>query len=136
MVVGAALGRENPLTVVLAVILVCGFGYAPTMRSVLASGIAWARAARLALAAGTISITVKKVVNNAVMLATRGAMDVGLNSLLFWSSLAFSQFVEIVETFPVNYWLIRCGCPPQSPLSADPANGRASPSEQYDRSRR
>nr|WP_293768839.1 DUF4396 domain-containing protein [Sporichthya sp.] len=41
----------------------------------------------------TISITVMEIVDNAVVLVVPGAMDAGLASLLFWSSLALALAV-------------------------------------------
>ncbi|MDF3017651.1 MAG: hypothetical protein K0R44_2876 [Thermomicrobiales bacterium] len=75
----------------------------------LASGIAFAAAARLALAADTLSITVMEIVDNAIMLAIPGAMDAGPRSALFWGSLVVALGIAFVAAFPVNYWLIRRG---------------------------
>ena len=43
-----------------------------------------------------------EIVDNAIVLAVPGAMDAGLTSLLFWSSLAFALAVAFVVTFPVE----------------------------------
>jgi hypothetical protein len=43
-----------------------------------------------------------ELIDNAVVLAVPGAMDAGITSLLFWSSLAFSLVVAFVLTTPVN----------------------------------
>ena len=109
MVIGTALGWGNFATIVLAVLLAFLFGYALTMIPLLRSGMPVRRAVGLALAADTISITIMEIVDNAIMLAIPGAMDAGLDSLLFWGSLAFALVVAGIAAFPVNRWLITRG---------------------------
>ena len=109
MVIGTALGWSNAATVVLAVALAFVFGYAFTMRPLLGSGLAFAAAAKLALAADTISITIMEIVDNAIMLVIPGAMEAGLGSPLFWGSLVFALVIAGVAAFPVNMWLISRG---------------------------
>jgi hypothetical protein len=50
-----------------------------------------------------------EIVDNAIMLAVPGAMEAGLDSLLFWGSLAFALAVAGAIAFPVNRWLIARG---------------------------
>jgi hypothetical protein len=50
-----------------------------------------------------------EIVDNAIMLVIPGAMDAGLDSVLFWASLAFSLAVAALAAFPVNRWLISRG---------------------------
>jgi Domain of unknown function (DUF4396) len=109
MVIGTGLGWSNAATIVLSVFLAFCFGYALTMRPLLRSGLAFAAAARLALAADTVSITIMEIVDNALMLAIPGAMEAGLSSPRFWLSLAFALVVAGVAAFPVNWWLIARG---------------------------
>lgn len=109
MVIGTALGWGNVETIALSVVLAFLFGYSLTIRPMLASGMGLRRAAKLALAADTASITVMEIVDNAIMLAIPGAMTAGPASLLFWGSLAFSLAVAAVAAFPVNRWLIARG---------------------------
>ena len=109
MVIWTSVGLHDAATVVLSVALAFVFGYALTMRGVLKAGVPFRQAAKVALAADTISIAVMEIVDNAIMLAIPGAMDAGLDSLLFWSSLAFALAVAYVAAFPVNRWLIRRG---------------------------
>jgi hypothetical protein len=71
--------------------------------------MSFAGAAKLALAADTVSITVMEIIDNAVMLVIPGAMDAGLGTVLFWASLAFSLAAAAVVAFPVNRWLIARG---------------------------
>jgi hypothetical protein len=48
-------------------------------------------------------------VDNAIMLVVPGAMNAGLDQLLFWDSLALSLLVAAVATFPAVRWLIARG---------------------------
>jgi hypothetical protein len=109
MVIGTATGMSNAATVVLSIALAFVFGYALTMRGVLRSGLPFAQALKVALAADTVSIAVMEVVDNAVVLAVPGAMDAGLTSALFWGSLVGSLAIAFVVTTPVNRWLIARG---------------------------
>jgi hypothetical protein len=109
MVIGTALHWSNAATVAISVVLAFFFGYALTMRPLLGSGLAFAAAAKLALAADTISITIMEIVDNAIMLVIPGAMEAGLGSALFWGSLALALVIAGVAAFPVNMWLISRG---------------------------
>src|SRR5690348_16863370 len=90
MVIGTAFGWHNAAGVVVSIVLAFGFGYALTLRPLLASGEAFGQAARLALAADTLSIAIMEIVDNTIIVAIPGAMDAGLGESLFWASLALS----------------------------------------------
>ena len=92
-------------TVILAVVLAFLFGYALTVRGLLRAGVGL----RAALAADTASIAVMELLDNAVILAVPGAMNAGLDTGLFWASLAFSLVIAFVATVPLNRWLISRG---------------------------
>jgi hypothetical protein len=109
MVIGTALGWGNGATIALAVVLAFLFGYALTMWPLAKAGMSWKRILKLALAADTASIAVMEIVDNTAMLVIPGAMGAGLNSLLFWASLAGSLAIAAVFAFPVNRWLIARG---------------------------
>src|SRR3954454_14008434 len=109
MVIGTATGMSNAATVVLSIALAFVFGYALTMRGVLASGVGFRQALRIALAADTVSIAVMEVVDNGVVLAVPGAMDAGISSALFWLALAGSLAVAFVVTTPLNRWMMGRG---------------------------
>jgi Domain of unknown function (DUF4396) len=109
LVISSALGWPVAPSIALAVALAFVFGYGLTLRPLIAAGVALGAAARLALAADTISITVMEIVDNAVILAVPGAMESGLDSALFWGALALGLAVAWVVTFPVNRWLIARG---------------------------
>ena len=109
MVIGTALGWGNWPTVAISVVLAFAFGYSLTMLPLLRAGLAFAAAAPLALASDTLSIAVMEIVDNTVMLLVPGALDAGLDEILFWASLAFSLVVAGAAAFPVNRWLISRG---------------------------
>lgn len=109
MVIGTAIGLSNGATIALAVVLAFFFGYAFTMTPLLRSGIDLRQALRLALAADTASIAIMEVVDNLIMLVIPGAMDAGLDSLLFWGSLAVALLIAGTAAYPVNRWLISRG---------------------------
>ena len=109
MVIASALAWGAFAAIVLSVILAFFFGYALTMRPLLASGLSLGRATRLALSADTVSITVMEITDNAILLVIPGAMGAQLNEPLFWGSLALSLAVAGVVAFPVNRWLIGRG---------------------------
>jgi len=109
MVIGTAFGLHNAATIILSIALAFFFGYSLTIRPVLAAGIPFAGALKVALAADTLSILTMELIDNTVIVAVPGAMDAGLASILFWGSLAFSLVVAFVVTVPVNRWLIGRG---------------------------
>jgi Domain of unknown function (DUF4396) len=109
MVIGTALDWSNTATIVLAVALAFVFGYSFTIVPVLRSGLGLGAAIGVAFAADTLSITVMEIVDNAIMLLIPGAMEAGLDSLLFWGSLAVALATAFVVTVPVNRWLIGRG---------------------------
>jgi hypothetical protein len=109
MVIGTSLGLHNAGTVVLSIALAFVFGYALTMRGVLRAGVPFRQAAKVALAADTVSIAVMELVDNAVVVAVPGAMDAGITTVLFWGALFGSLVVAFVVTTPINRWLMGKG---------------------------
>jgi hypothetical protein len=109
MVIGTALGFSDLGTIALAIGLAFLFGYSLTSLPLLRSGLALGSVIPIALAADTVSIAIMEIVDNAVMLVIPGAMEAGLDSLLFWGSLAFALVVAGLIALPVNRWLIARG---------------------------
>jgi hypothetical protein len=109
LVIATALGWHDLPSIVLAVVLAFMFGYGLTLRPLIAGGVGFAQAMRLAFAADTLSIVVMEIVDNAIVLLIPGAMDAGLLDLLFWGSLVVSLAIAFAVAFPVNLWLIRRG---------------------------
>jgi Domain of unknown function (DUF4396) len=102
-------GWGDAASIALAVLLAFFFGYSLTFVPLVRGGMALRDAAGIAFAADTVSITVMEIVDNAVVLLVPGAMESGLDSALFWSSLALSLAIAFVAAFPVNRWLIARG---------------------------
>ena len=109
MVIGSALGWTNLATVVLSIALAFVFGYSLALRPVLRAGLPLAAAIGVAFASDTVSISVMELVDNAFVIAIPGAMEAGLASTLFWSTLLASLAIAFVVTVPVNRWLIARG---------------------------
>lgn len=109
MVASSALGLEVWPSVIISVALAFVFGYSLAMRPILGAGLPWRRAARVAVASDTASITTMEIMDNSFMMAVPGAITAGLGSGLFWLSLGLSLVVAFVVTVPVNRWLIARG---------------------------
>jgi Domain of unknown function (DUF4396) len=109
LVIATALAWHDLPSILLSIVLAFVFGYGLTVRPLLASGLPFARAARLALASDTVSIATMETVDTAIVVAIPGAMAAGLLDGLFWGSLALSLAVAGVVAFPVNRWLIGRG---------------------------
>lgn len=109
MVIGTALGWGNMPTMILAIVLAFLFGYAFTLRGILAAGVDLRTAVRVALAADTLSIAVMELIDNGVIALWPGAMDAHLSEPLFWTVLAISLAAAFVITVPVNKWMIGRG---------------------------
>jgi Domain of unknown function (DUF4396) len=109
VVIGTALGWGNFPTIVLAIVLAFAFGYSFTSWPLLRSGMTLAAVVPIALASDTFSITIMEIVDNAIILVIPGAMEAGVDEILFWASLAFALAVAWVAAFPVNRWLIARG---------------------------
>jgi Domain of unknown function (DUF4396) len=109
MVIGTAFGWSNGATIVLAVLLAFVFGFGLTMLPLVRHAVAFGQALKLAFASDAVSITIMEIVDNGIMLVIPGAMNAGLDTWLFWGSLAFSLLVAGIAAFPVNRWLIKQG---------------------------
>jgi Domain of unknown function (DUF4396) len=107
--IGTAAGFSDGATVALAIALAFLFGYGLTSLPLLRAGLALATVIPIAFASDTLSIATMEVVDNAILLAVPGAMDAGLDSVLFWGSLAFALAVAGLVTVPVNRWLLARG---------------------------
>jgi hypothetical protein len=102
-------GWGDAASIALAIALAFVFGYSLTLRPLVTGGLALRDAARIALAADTVSITVMEIVDNAVVLLVPGAMEAGLRDGRFWWALALGLAVAFVAAFPVNRSLIARG---------------------------
>jgi hypothetical protein len=109
VVIGTALGFSNGATIVLAIALAFLFGYGLTSLPLLRAGLALGAVIPIAFASDTLSIGTMELVDNAIILAVPGAMEAGLDTLLFWGSLAFALVIAGVIAVPVNRYLIGRG---------------------------
>lgn len=109
LVLGTAWGWSNGATIALAVGLAFLTGFGLTMIPLLRQGFSLRGAARLALAADTVSIAVMELVDNGAMLLIPGAMAAPVTSAHFWVSMAASLALAGAIAFPVNRWLIARG---------------------------
>ncbi len=109
LVIGTALGFSTLGTVALAVGLAFLFGYALTSLPLLRAGMTLAAVIPIALASDTLSIATMEIVDNAIVVALPGAMEAGLDSVLFWGSLSFALVIAGAVAVPVNRWLIGRG---------------------------
>jgi hypothetical protein len=107
--IGTALGWSDIGTIALAIGLAFVFGYSLTSLPLLRAGLAFATVVPIALASDTLSIAVMEFVDNAILLLIPGAMDAGLDTLLFWGSLSAALVIAGLFAFPVNRWLIARG---------------------------
>ena len=109
MIIGTALGFSDVGTVALAVALAFLFGYTLTSLPLLRAGLAFSVVAPIALASDTASIALMELVDNGVMLAIPGAMESGLDDVLFWGALSFALAIAGVFAYPLNRWLLARG---------------------------
>jgi Domain of unknown function (DUF4396) len=109
LVIATALDWGNVASIAIAVVLAFFFGYLLTLRPLLTGGVPFRKAARVALAADTVSIAVVELVDNGFILLVPGAMEAGLGDFLFWWSLGIGLFIAFWAAFPVNRALIARG---------------------------
>jgi hypothetical protein len=109
LAIGTALGFSNFGTIALAVALAFLFGYGLTSYPLLRAGLPLATVVPIAFASDTLSIATMEVVDNLIVLAIPGAMEGGLDDVLFWGSLSFALVVAGAVALPVNRWLIGRG---------------------------
>src|SRR4029453_18245040 len=109
MIIATQLGWGNAASIALAVALAFVFGYSLTLGPVLRADVPFRRAAGLAFASDTLSITTMEIVDNAFILIVPGAIAAGLGDALFWWSLGVSLVIAFFAAFPVNRWLIARG---------------------------
>jgi hypothetical protein len=109
LMVATVLDWSNLASIALAVALAFVFGYALSLKPIVAAGVPLGRALRFALAADTVSIATMEIVDNGIILAVPNAMQAGLLDVLFWWSLALGLAVAFIAAFPVNRALITRG---------------------------
>ena len=109
MVLSTWWGWGNAATIALSIALAFLFGYTLTYTGVRRMGADSRTAMQAAWASDTISILTMEIVDNLFILVVPGAISAGLDSALFWWSLAVSLAVAFVAAVPVNHWLMERG---------------------------
>jgi hypothetical protein len=109
MILGTALGWSNGATIAASIVLAFFFGYTLTSLPLLRAGLGVRRAAPLAFASDTLSITTMEIVDTLIIVLIPGAMAAGLGDALFWASLAVALLIAGGFAFPVNRWLLARG---------------------------
>lgn len=102
-------GWGNAGSIGLSIALAFFFGYLLTYTGVRRAGADSRTAARAAWASDTVSILTMEIVDNLFILVVPGAISAGLETALFWWSLAVSLAVAFVAAVPVNHWLMARG---------------------------
>jgi uncharacterized membrane protein YagU involved in acid resistance len=109
MVISTAFKWGSVASIIISVVLAFIFGYLMTIRPLISHDLGIKKALKIALAADTASITVMEITDNAFILPVPKAISAGLNTLLFWLSLAISLILAFAVAFPVNRYLIARG---------------------------
>ncbi|HEX4662596.1 MAG TPA: DUF4396 domain-containing protein [Candidatus Saccharimonadales bacterium] len=109
MIVGTAFNFDNTAMILLSIVLAFVSGYSLTILPIIGAEVPFKKALGVAFASDTISITSMEIMDNAVVIVIPGALNAGLNTVLFWASLAISLVVAFIITVPVNRWLIAKG---------------------------
>jgi hypothetical protein len=109
MIISSALSWTAAPSVIISIVLAFGFGYSLSIRPILAHGLPFKKALKVALASDTASISTMEITDNVFILLIPSAINAGLNTILFWWTLAASLLVAFGVAFPVNRWLIARG---------------------------
>lgn len=109
LIIGTGLGLTNAVTIVISVTLAFLFGYSLSLWPLVRGGMALKTAATTVLAADTLSIFTMEVTDNAVMVFIPGAMNAGLNNVIFWLSMPIALAAAFVVAYPVNRYLLARG---------------------------
>ena len=109
MVLATAFGWGNGLSIAASITLAFVFGYGLTSIPLVKAGLPARKIIGLALAADTFSIATMELLDSLTILVVPGAMDAGLDDLLFWGSLVGALFIAFWAAVPVNRWLIGRG---------------------------
>jgi hypothetical protein len=109
LIIGTAFALSNGLTIGISIFLAFVTGYLLSTRALLKHGLTFNQAFKVVLAADTLSILVMEIVDNFVMAIVPGAMNAGLNNILFWVTMPISLTIAFVVAVPVNYYLLQRG---------------------------
>jgi len=109
MVLSTALQWSAGPSIALAIVLAFVFGYGFSIVPLFRAGLSFKKAMTLVLATDTISIAVMEIVDNGFIMIVPGAIHAGLDTALFWVSMALALVAAFIVAFPVNKYLIAKG---------------------------
>jgi hypothetical protein len=109
LTLGTLFGLENVRTIILSVTLAFLFGYSLSIVPLLKARVPFVKAAKLILAADTLSIATMEIVDNAIMASIPGAMGAGLVNPLFWIAMTVALTAAFFAAYPVNRYLLSRG---------------------------
>jgi hypothetical protein len=109
MAIATAFGWGNGVQIGLAIGLAYLFGFSLTARPLIKAGIAGGVVVSTALAADTVSITIMEAIDNLTVVLVPGAMDAGLDELLFYGSIAAGFAIAYPFAFLANRYMITRG---------------------------
>lgn len=109
LIIGTWFGLENVTTIVISIGLAFLFGYSLSILPLLKAGVPFTKAAKIILAADTLSIATMEIVDNGVMASIPGAMNAGLVNPVFWIAMVIALIVAFMAAYPVNRYLLQRG---------------------------
>jgi hypothetical protein len=109
MVIATARGWSDAASIALAVFLAFVFGYILTSIPLYRAGLTVRQIIPIALVADTLSILIMEVIDNGFMLAVPGAMEAGLDDLLFWATMLGGFAIAWPFAFLANRAMIKRG---------------------------
>jgi hypothetical protein len=109
MAIATAFGWGNPVQVALAIGLAYLFGFSLTARPLIKAGLSAGVVVSTALAADTVSITIMEAIDNLTVALVPGAIDAGLDELLFYASIAAGFAIAYPFAFLANRYMIARG---------------------------
>ena len=109
LILGAAFGLSNELTILISIVLAFIFGFSVSTLPLLKTGLSFFTALSVVFAADTLSIATMEVADNAVMAVVPGAMNASLINPLLWATMPLSLIFAFFAAYPVNRYLLMKG---------------------------
>jgi hypothetical protein len=109
MAIATAFGWGNVVQIVLAIALAYTFGFGLTAMPLVKAGLAAGVIVSTALTADTVSITIMEAIDNLFVVVIPGAIDAGLDDLLFYASIAGGFAVAFPFAWLANRYMIARG---------------------------
>jgi uncharacterized protein DUF4396 len=109
MAIATAFGWGNVTQIVLAIVLAYTFGFGLTAMPLVKAGLAAGVIVSTALTADTVSITIMEAIDNLFVVVIPGAIDAGLDDLLFYASIAGGFAIAFPFAWLANRYMIARG---------------------------